>query len=74
MPLTQLLSKTDLSPPLISLAMLSSFPRGKPRGVQTFSLYALVGVDILVDLYRVYAKIGIVAKKSVRYGGKVMPN
>ena len=32
MPLTQLLSKTDLSPPLISLATLSSFPPGEAKG------------------------------------------
>ena len=37
MPLTQLLSKTDLSPPLISLATLSSFPPGEAKGSKLYA-------------------------------------
>ena len=59
MPLNLSCSSTNHSPPLIShnenigsevpLFCCDSFPPGEAKGVLTFSVYALVGVDEYVD-------------------------
>ena len=88
MTLIQLHLFTNLSPPLISLATLSSFPPGEAKGrLQELTPFDVPLSSIHQREVKTYVSLDWIAvptgyvqkfmplrKKPVRYGGKVMPN